>query len=301
MKILKNQNVRIFNLQALSLELERHAFKSQFECIDNYGRWVNFYSLDNSWSIWFNLQQLSALLVSDLSGMYITNELENYILELINLTTNLSLQDAIIPFSSMVKGKVSDAASINEVLMLKIFKDDFSFFVEKNPLLHKKYNFELTWFEKLHCSCYIQIGYIFVSLRSLMTIEARDILILKHIDLEFITSSKKIYISNWLTDIDMTTLDTGNNHIEQSQDTLILEDISELPVKVDVIIHSCAMTLKELNEILMSKTYHLPVEAHKNISLRINNQLIAYGELITFDDALAVEIKEVLIGKKNDQ
>lgn len=69
-------------------------------------------------------------------------------------------------------------------------------------------------------------------------------------------------------------------------------DIKRLPVNVDVVLCQLQHAIGELDGLQPGTVFHLPVDAWKQLQLRVNGQLIAHGELVQVGDQLGVQLAQ---------
>lgn len=69
-------------------------------------------------------------------------------------------------------------------------------------------------------------------------------------------------------------------------------DIKRLPVTVDVVLCELQHTIGELDGLQPGTVFNLPVDAWKQLQLRVNGQRIARGELVQVGDQLGVQLAQ---------
>lgn len=307
MKILRHIDTRKYNLDLLS---KFYFSNSEYECsystLKECDNLVNFVSPDKSWSVWFSITQLGYSIFPELSGVFINSDIAQSIVQLISINKNTIVNGLdIIPILSMTHSGVISVESLTDDFMLKVSSSNFFVYIEKCPLLNINFEFNFEVYDRLKFPVYVKCGEIICDLHLFKMISVGDVLIIKHPALSLYTYSKQIYISKWNKGFDMVENfdllpSTTDDDCEIKCDEINIKEndsIDNLPVKIDVVIFSTLITLKELYEIQSRKIFNLPQGVHKNISLKVNGQLIANGELVEFDNNLAVEINNVVYGE----
>lgn len=69
-------------------------------------------------------------------------------------------------------------------------------------------------------------------------------------------------------------------------------DIKHLPVNVDVVLCQLQHSIGELDGLQPGTVFNLPVDAWKQLQLRVNGQLVARGELVQVGDQLGVQLAQ---------
>lgn len=94
----------------------------------------------------------------------------------------------------------------------------------------------------------------------------------------------------------MMTLHEEQEYVEQEQVELPAQDLGQLPVRLEFVLHQRMLPLDELQMLAAGGLLHLPAGAEQRVEVRANGALLGRGELVQMEDALGVEIVEWLGG-----
>lgn len=306
MKTLRKIDSRIYRLQQLSDRLAGLNVITNFTHIDYTGKFINFFLSETKWSVWISLSQLASYVSPNLSGMHLNHVLEQAILDFISLNTDCIISiETSIPFSLMERGSIEVAENIHHIIFLKVKFKDLIFYVEDTPQISDDYYFDCKSFFDFNIPVSLKIGHNRLKLSTLREIQSGDILKIQNVSLNFFCSSTIIPIpfnneiscmidKYILQDEDINSSDFSLNDYSETVNSPSC-NMEEIHVNVDMVILSKKMTLREVNELQFGKTLILPEDAHKKVAVKVNEKLIAIGELVEYDEKLAIEIASVFI------
>lgn len=94
----------------------------------------------------------------------------------------------------------------------------------------------------------------------------------------------------------MMTWHEEQEYADQDQGALPAQDLGQLPVRLEFVLHQRMLSLDELQMLAAGGLLKLPVGAEQRVEVRANGALLGRGELVQMEDALGVEIVEWLGG-----
>jgi len=80
---------------------------------------------------------------------------------------------------------------------------------------------------------------------------------------------------------------------DASGDTVRLDQLVDVPVRVSVELGRARMTLGKLVQLTAGSLIELDREAHEPADILVNGKVVARGEIVTIDDAYGVRITSV--------
>lgn len=287
--------------------LQRHLDATEYEAewINNFsaGAWVNYSSAEMGWGLWFHISELTTIFSPQLTGMILNEKAMRHILSLSSFDKEYSLSSSVsIPLHRLKRSDLVDENVIKDKTMLRVKRNSLSYYIECCPLLSFDKLSKLPEWINFPFPVSVTIGYSTLSLSALRALRRGDILVVKIINKRMLYLNNSFPLKslgeNFMIDEDryMATL----SELYQDNNTDIIDDISKLPVQVDVILHHCQLTLEELQQIRQSKMFPLPDSVHENVRIQVNGQTFALGELVEFDQQLAVEIRDISVGVEHD-
>lgn len=298
MKLLKKKDLRLYRLQSLAQEICKDCIYSKLTRLTLSDLWVHFSCEKKGWSVWISFSQLSALLIPSISGMFVSETTKKNLSDIISSSTKIIFNEINIPALRKITSWDTEICESGfQGQLLSVETSNIKIFIENCPLTSTRHCFDITQFYNLSCPVDVTISSVYISLDNLKCLSSGDVILLKEIFFKLYSWNKEIHVKEWEKDTDM--LDQFLKATSESPDTEIslsteIESLNDLPVKVDVIIYSSFLTLSELDNIHKNGFFKLPTDAQNKCCLKVNGKIIAKGELVEFDENLAVEISEFM-------
>lgn len=303
MKAITKADIRIARLRYYSTILKQKGYSVQWVCSTTNSYSVNYYTLNKEWSVWISTEQITAMIFSELSGFCLT---ENMMKEISDMSQNnllwLDSFEDIMPAKDFIRGEVMNAPVSENHCMLQIWHNNFELLIDKAPWLKNEMPFNQARYCNLLFPIKVTIGNSSLTLSSLKTLKTGDLILITNVQMRMTSVKSEIIINNWG---DFSVVTENFESINTKDETDIQKpqiSVDNLTVTLEFVLYQTTMTLAELNDIQNKKTFILPEGVHKNLELRVNNQLIGRGELVEFDENLALDLKQIFLndGVKHD-
>lgn len=303
MKMTRKADMRMAKLNYCQSVLKQKAYNVQLVCslTNNYA--VNYYTLNKEWSVWVNTEQITAMVFPELSGFCLT---ESLMKEIADMSQNdllwLDTFEDIIPVKDLIRGEVMNIPVSENYCMLKIRHDNFVLFIEKVPWLKSEIPVNQAEYRNLLFPVKVTVGNSALTLSTLRTLKAGNLILINSVRMRMISVKSEIVVNNWGEYSAMTEKFGSINEEDEMPGQEPQITVDDLTVVLEFVLFRTTMTLTELSDIQNKKVFILPEGVHKNLELRVNNQLIGRGELVEFDEELAIDLKQIFLrdGVKHD-
>ncbi|EKC3540982.1 FliM/FliN family flagellar motor switch protein [Salmonella enterica] len=264
---------------------------------DVMANWTSIRDEQHRWQGWVQTRELMAIAGMHMTDLALTPDVEMLIIEWVNGDGNVpSLQIDELDCSKLVFGDRVDRLSADLVPMLKVSTPSFTIWLDYLDVILMRsgtgiLNEEIKW----------QIDYVLgktlISAGTMEKICGNDVLIIKEIDPYAACFNEKIFSWSYPEGImtftnedtaDIVKCSEENNFLPVSEEII---DLKKIPVKMEFILHSEIMTLANLESLTTGEMVSFPDNVEKRIEIRVNGIRLGEGELVEFNNKLAVEIQ----------
>lgn len=168
----------------------------------------------------------------------------------------------------------------------------------------KENKFDTSNFETSRIDVKIIIGTTKFSLQELKTLEKEDIVIFENSNINLMTLVYKDYKKQFKINPNLgliTSIDNNNGGNNMEENTLSPNLWDNIQVEMGAEFEKVKITLGELKEIEQGLVLDLSSVYDNKISLKVEDKVIAKGELIIINDRYGVRIDEVFVTEKNEK
>lgn len=273
---------------------------------DMKAKWMSVRDEKQCWKGWIQTRELIAAAGVCTGDLALTPEVETLVIEWMNQTGSLPGLDVDeLTETKLIFGERQELFLNDVVQMVRIQTPIFTLWlehlnIELKPPFADIVDTDIKWRVD-----YV-LGQTVIRTETLSKTGISDLLLVKDVRSYAATFNQKLFLWSY-PEGTMTSINDEFNSVNEYEEDILsatgddeITDLKNIPVKLEFILHSEILTLKDLERISSGQMLSFPESVEKRIEIRANGKRIGEGELVDYNGGLAVEVQQWM-GGSNDE
>ncbi|MCI3207296.1 MULTISPECIES: YscQ/HrcQ family type III secretion apparatus protein [Pandoraea] len=302
-------------LDAAAEAWRARGWQASIEHLPRMGSWMRVQDTARTWQGWVEPGMWLEGVAHELASLACCADSEQLAARLFAVTaTPLNLPMPELRYDILDVGAPVDGTALPDARLLRVRAAECPVWLARVPDIHAALPLDLS---DVRFPLDVEVGRSRARLSTLRQVRRGDVLIVRDAQRRLSCAGRIIggyqqeegsamletYLHDDIDDMapgDGPTYDDAayGGHDQQVQPALALP-FEQLPVELVFVLQRQRMTLAELQQLGRTRTFALPAGAEQRVEVRVNDTLLARGELVQLDGRLGVEISEWLMASND--